>query len=145
MALCGSRVAQPKGLVSLPCNKPGGCFLPAKIAFMSMPLRALSAQSLGNDLRLVTAASLSRGNKRAVLANVPSFPVFWCRGTSEGTPVPVWVPGEHPPKPPFCKPPSLRGKFGQKLWGSFYQGSLHKGGFEFRWVFLVERFGIGFR
>ena len=56
-----------------------------------------------------------------VLANVPSFRfAFWGNirtyprsgfrsgGTSERTLVPVSVLGEHPPKPPFCKPP-LRG------------------------------------
>ena len=52
--------------------------------------------------------------KRVVLANVPSFRFsFWVNmrtysrsrfcsgGTSECTLVPVYVPGEHPPKPPF--------------------------------------------
>ena len=54
--------------------------------------------------------------KRAVLANVPSFRFsfpgnrrtyprsgFRSRGTSECTLVPFFVPGEHPPKPPFWK------------------------------------------
>ena len=56
--------------------------------------------------------------KRAVLANVPSFRVlvpgnirmyprssFWYWGTSECTLVPGFGTGEHPPKPPFWKPP----------------------------------------
>ena len=58
--------------------------------------------------------------RRAVLANVPSFrlkkryrgtfectlvPVFGTGGTSECTLVPVLGTGEHPPKPPFWKPP----------------------------------------
>ena len=59
-----------------------------------------------------------RFRKRVVLANAPSF-LFSFRGnmrtyprsgfrsgrTSECTLVPVFVPGEHPPKPPFWKPP----------------------------------------
>ena len=58
-----------------------------------------------------------RFRKRVVLANVPSFRFsFWgnirmyprsgfrSEGTSECTLVPVFVPGEHPPKPPFWKP-----------------------------------------
>ena len=56
--------------------------------------------------------------KRAVLANVPSFRFLvpgnirmyprsgWSRGTSERTLVPVFGTGEHPPKPPFWKPPN---------------------------------------
>ena len=59
-----------------------------------------------------------RFRKRVVLASVPLFQFsFWgnmrtyphsgfCSGgTSECTLVPVRVPGEHPPKPPFWKPP----------------------------------------
>ena len=59
-----------------------------------------------------------RFRKRAVLANVPSFRFFvpgnicmyprsgfWYRGTSEYTLLPVCGTGEHPPKPPFWKPP----------------------------------------
>ena len=34
----------------------------------------------------------------------------WCRGTSECTVVPFYGTGEHPPKPPFWKPPFLRGR-----------------------------------
>ena len=57
-----------------------------------------------------------RFRKRVVLANVPSFRFsfrgnmrtypcssFRSGGTSEGTLVRVFVPGEHPPKPPFWK------------------------------------------
>ena len=57
-----------------------------------------------------------RFRKRVVLANVPSFRSsfrgsmrtyprsgFRSRGTSERTLVPVFVPGEHPPKPPVWK------------------------------------------
>ena len=40
-------------------------------------------------------------SKRVVLANVPSFRFFLRTGTSECTLVPVFVPGEHAPKPPF--------------------------------------------
>ena len=55
-----------------------------------------------------------RFRKRVVLANVPSFRFFVpgehanvpsFRGTCERTLVPVFVPREHPPKPPFCNPP----------------------------------------
>ena len=59
-----------------------------------------------------------RFRKRVVLANVPSFRFsFWgnirmyprsgfrSEGTSECTLIQVFVPGEHPPKPPFWKPP----------------------------------------
>ena len=68
--------------------------------------------------------------KRVVLANVPSFRLsfrgnmrtyprsgFRSGGTSERTLVPVFVPGEHPPKPPFWKPP-----FCQQIW-NFLRGS----------------------
>ena len=57
-----------------------------------------------------------RFRKRVVLANVPSFPFSFranmrtyprsglrSRGTSERTLVPLFVPGEHPPKPPFLE------------------------------------------
>ena len=60
--------------------------------------------------------SISLGDKRAVLANVPSFRFsFWGNmrtyprsgfrsgGTSERTLIPVLVPGEHAPKPPLLE------------------------------------------
>ena len=55
-----------------------------------------------------------RFRKRVVLANVPSFRFSFPGNMrtyprsgfrSGGTLVPVFVPGEHPPKPPFWKPP----------------------------------------
>ena len=59
-----------------------------------------------------------RFRKRVVLANVLSFRFsfrgsirtypssgFRSGGTPECTLVPISVPGEHPPKPPFWKPP----------------------------------------
>ena len=47
-------------------------------------------------------------SKRVVLANVPSLRCFGGGGASKCTLVPVFGAGEHPPKPPFWKPPSLR-------------------------------------
>ena len=73
----------------------------------------------------------SLGNKRAVrkrvvLANVPSFRFsfqgntrmyprsgFRSGRTSECTLVPVSVPGEHPPKPPFWQPPFCQPQISQ--------------------------------
>ena len=48
-------------------------------------------------------------------ANVPSFRFFCSGGTSERTLVPGFVPGEHPPKPPFWKPPFWATKINQKM------------------------------
>ena len=83
-----------------------------------------------------------------VLANVPSFRFsfrgnmrmhpcsgFRSRGTCERTLVPVFVPGEHPPKPPFWKPPfflvppifALKSK--QYCWNMFW--SYFEGGDSF--------------
>ena len=78
--------------------------------------------ALGVDMRWPRHVSTihweikGRFRKRVVLANVPSFRFpFWGNmrtyprsgfrsgGTSECTLVAVFVPGEHPPKPPFWK------------------------------------------
>ena len=70
-----------------------------------------------------------RFRKRVVLANVPSFRFsfrginmrtyprsgFRSRGTSECTLVRVFVQGEHPPKPPFWKPPFVNPRKGVVL------------------------------
>ena len=68
----------------------------------------------GSDSSRIPWEIKGRLRKRVVLANVPSFRFsfrgsmrtyprsgFHSGGTSECTLVPVFVPGEHPPKPPF--------------------------------------------
>ena len=72
------------------------------------------------QLQLLTFREGTKGRfrKRLVLANVPSFQFlvpgnihmyprsgYCCWGTSECTLIPVFGTGEHPPKPPFWKPP----------------------------------------
>ena len=82
------------------------------IRFPPSPLAASRPYKVHREIR-------GRFRKRVVLANVSSFRFSFrgnmrtyprsgfCRsgGTSERTLVPVFVPGEHPPKPPFWKPP----------------------------------------
>ena len=85
-----------------------------------------------------TSREETRGQfcKRVVLANVPSFRfLFWGNmrtypgsgfrsgGTSECTLVPVFVLGEHPPKPPFWKTTLLATP-------EFHQGFLTLAGFK---------------
>ena len=78
-----------------------------RITFRTLPKHVWSSCNRETEGRL---------RKRVVLANVPSFRCsfrgnmrtyprsgFRSVGTSECTLVPVFVPGEHPPKPPFWK------------------------------------------
>ena len=80
----------------------------ASIAFL------LHANYFGARLKEIKG----RFRKRVVFAHVPSFRFsfrgniltyprsgFSFRGNTKRTLVPVFVPGEHPPKPPFWKPP----------------------------------------
>ena len=80
------------------------------------------------SLNLRSLGDKGRFRKRVLLANVPSFRFsfrgnmrtyprsgFRSGGTSECTLVPVFVPGEHPPKPPFWRTtllgsPEMNGK-----------------------------------
>ena len=126
-------------------------------AFSGFPCHTSPAWSLSSRWLSCSSACVllkshweikGRFRKRMVLANVPSFRFsFWGNmrtcprsgfrsgGTSQCTLVPVFVPGKHPPKPPFWKPPFCQpqkiGKLRQTLANKEgIQGTddLHKGG-----------------
>ena len=82
----------------------------------SEPKNPWRRKELFQNAQKIERGQKGRFRKRVVLANVPSFrfsfpgnmrtyPRSGCRsgGTSECTLVPVFVPGEHLPKPPFWK------------------------------------------
>ena len=111
-----------------------GCWLPTRGPKMLLLSRFGVQRSpegslwshLGEAPKVIFFHWVTKGRfqKRVVLANVPSFrSSFWGNiqmyprsgfrsgGTSECTPVPLFVPSEHPPKPPFWKTTLLSSHF----------------------------------